>query len=151
MGEGVNKYSSKRRITERGHSAQLARNITKLESQIRNLKDEQLHIFDSKGNKLKFIQGKGARVSFNLKDIPKDAIHTHNHPLSLGKSGTEAIGHSFSRADISTAIKSNAKEMRAVTPTYTFSVKRPQGGWGDTKRALSDYKKVLKATDKKNG
>ena len=35
------------------------------------------------------------------------------------------------------AVSSNAKEMRAVTPTYTFSIKRPaKGYWGVTPREV---------------
>lgn len=67
---------------------------------------------------------------FDPKKIPANSILTHNHPRSLGTNGIRRIGNSFSSDDIRSAIKVNAKEMRAVTPTYTFSVKRPKGGWG---------------------
>lgn len=118
------------RATEKGYTAKMARNITGVEAKIRTEKDEQLHIFDFKGNRVKVIQGKGARVSLRGHKIPENSILTHNHPRALGKSGIEAIGNSFSANDIAIAINNNAAEIRAVTPTYTFSIKRPKGGWG---------------------
>lgn len=61
-----------------------------------------------------------------------------------------AIGNSFSKEDIMTAMEMNVKEMRAITPTYTFSIKRPKGGWniGDMKSFKREYKKIEKAVDK---
>lgn len=132
MGEGSHIYGVGRRATETGYTPKMIRNIVGLESRIRGNKDESLHFFDSKGNKVLDIQGKGAGVEWSPhKDkIPKNAIVTHNHPRSIGKTGIEAIGNSFSPQDIITALKNDAKEIRAVTPTYTFSMKRPKGGWG---------------------
>lgn len=42
------------------------------------------------------------------------------------------IGNSFSLHDIEIAIKHNVREIRAVTPTYTYSISRPSRGWGIT-------------------
>ena len=40
----------------------------------------------------------------------------------------------------------NAKEIRAVTPTYTFSMKRPKGGWGVSVKDFSAaYDKIYKS------
>jgi hypothetical protein len=62
----------------------------------------------------------------------KDCVFTHNHPLGWGaKDGTLGrIGNSFSIEDISLAVGSDLSEIRAVTPTFTFSMKRPRNGWG---------------------
>lgn len=121
--------------TEKGYNALMRQNILGTERSIRRRRDEELHVFDSKGNPVKAIQGKGAEVKFNGK-LPENSILTHNHPRALGKSGIKAIGNSFSGKDVVLAVSSNAKEMRAVTPTYTFSIKRPKGGWGATPREV---------------
>lgn len=115
--------------TEKGYNALMRQNILGTERNIRRRRDEELHVFDSRGNPVRSIQGKGTEVVVNGR-LPENAILTHNHPRALGKSGINAIGNSFSGHDIALAITSNAKEIRAVTPTYTFSLKRPKGGWG---------------------
>ena len=122
--------------TEKGYNALMRQNILGTERSIRRRRDEELHIFDSKGNLVKAIQGKGAEVKFNDK-LPENSILTHNHPRALGKSGIKAIGNSLSGKDVVLAVSSNAKEMRAVTPTYTFSIKRPaKGYWGVSPREV---------------
>lgn len=116
--------------TEKGYTAKMVKNIVGMEQKYRRNKDETLHVFNSKGDIVSSIGGKGAQVVFDPKKIPANSILTHNHPRSLGTNGIRRIGNSFSSDDIRSAIEVNAKEMRAVTPTYTFSVKRPKGGWG---------------------
>ena len=116
--------------TEKGYTAKMVKNIVGMEQKYRRNKDETLHVFNSKGDIVSSIGGKGAQVVFAPKKIPANSILTHNHPRSLGESGIRRIGNSFSSDDIRSAIRVNAKEMRAVTPTYTFSIKRPKGGWG---------------------
>lgn len=116
--------------TEKGYTQKMARNITLAEGTIRNNRDESLLVFSPEGDLLKRIQGKGPSVSYAGITIPENSIITHNHPRALGQKGIKAIGNSFSQDDIVSAVSTNAKEIRAVTPTYTFSVKRPKGGWG---------------------
>ena len=116
--------------TEKGYTAKMVKNIVGMEQKYRRNKDETLHVFNSNGDIVYSIGGKGAQVVFDRRNIPANSILTHNHPRSLGKSGIGRIGNSFSSDDIRYAISVNAKEMRAVTPTYTFSIKRPKGGWG---------------------
>ena len=45
------------------------------------------------------------------------------------------------------SVSVNAKEMRAVPPTYTFSIKRPKGGWGvsadEAKKAFADTDRIV--------
>ena len=78
----------------------------------------------------------------------KDCIFTHNHPRgwqepekSLGR-----IGNSFSPADMYLAIAHNVSEMRAVTPNYTFAMKRPEEGWGIT---ISKFEKLVNRENNK--
>lgn len=120
----------KKGVTEKGYNTKMVKNIVGMEQKYRRNKDETLHVFNSKGDIVSSIGGKGAQVVFKYSEIPANSILTHNHPRSLNESGIKRIGNSFSIDDIRTAIKTNAKEMRAVTPTYTFSIKRPNGGWG---------------------
>lgn len=94
--------------------------------------------FSQSGNLLKSVGGKGAQVAYDPKDIPANSILTHNHPRSLGATGIRRIGNSFSVQDIVSAVNVNAREIRAVTPTYTFSVKRPKGGWGGSAKQVGD-------------
>lgn len=123
--------------TEKGYTAKMVKNIVGMEQKYRRNKDETLHVFNAKGDIVSSIGGKGAQVIFDAKKIPANSILTHNHPRSLGSSGIKRIGNSFSVDDLKSAITTNAKEMRAVTPTYTFSVKRPKGGWGASEEEVS--------------
>lgn len=136
-----------RGYTEKGYTNKMIKNIVGIEQKYRRNKDETLHVFNSKGELVFSIDGKGARVVFNPRKIPANSILTHNHPRSLGKSGIRRIGNSFSSDDIRTAIRVNAKEMRAVTPTYTFSIKRPKGGWGvsanEATKAFADANRTV--------
>lgn len=135
--------------TEQGYTAKMKRNILGTERVYRNNKDETMVVFSGDGTQVASFQGKGNRVEFNPARVPDDSIITHNHPLSIGKTGVGAIGHSFSKNDIVAAVGVNAREMRAVTPTYTFSIKRPKGGWGaseaQVKRAYTRIDKQVKA------
>lgn len=137
--------------TEKGYTKKMAKNILGMEKKYRNNKDETLHVFSPKGDIIASVGGKGAQVKFNAKNVPANSILTHNHPRSIGKKGINAIGNSFSRDDIISAVVTNAKEMRAVTPTYTFSVKRPKNGWGGTPEEIyKAYNAANQAMRKKN-
>lgn len=126
--------------TEQGYTEKMKRNILGMERAYRNNKDETLHVFTPQGDLVRSIGGKGAKVVYSRSDVPENSIMTHNHPRSIGTTGIRRIGNSFSPADISSAIAANASEIRAVTPTYTFSIKRPAGGWGITaKQAKTAY------------
>ena len=127
------------RETEQNYSGLMKQNVLSTEMSIRRKKNEELHVFDSKGNYLMSFQGRGNSVR-NIEGIPENSIITHNHPRALGRSGIQAIGNSFSADDIITAVTFNAKEIRAVTPTYTFSIKRPKSGWGVT---ISEVKRAF--------
>lgn len=87
----------------------------------------------------------------------KDCVLTHNHPRGWGFSEKSLgrIGNSFSPADIYLAVSANLSEIRAVTPTYTFSLKRPKTGWGvsvnelnkvineEHQKCLSNFNKII--------
>ena len=134
-------------ITERGYSRRLQRNILARENNIRNNRDESLHYFDASGTELARLQGKGTSVRAPKGFVdPQGAIITHNHPRAIGRVGIMAIGNSFSSTDIMTAVRTDAQEMRVVTPTYTFSMRRPSQGWGAT---AAQVKKEYSAADRK--
>lgn len=126
--------------TEKGYSKQLAQAVLSRENAIRKNSNESLHLFDSNGKEIMAFQGKGTGVIISrsqAQSIPQNTIMTHNHPRALGRSGLASIGHSFSAYDIASAIRHNAAEIRAVTPRYTFSLKRPKGGWGISESELN--------------
>ena len=109
-----------------------SRAIAVAEESIRYNRYETAVAYDSKGNLLLNKKGGSRSISFTKDEIAKlkDSVFTHNHPSSLGQTGIRAIGTSFSHQDLTFAVNANLKEIRAVTPTYTFSVKRPKNGWG---------------------
>lgn len=106
------------------------------EQQIRRNRDESMHIFNDAGQEVFTQQGAGNHVRVARSQV--EAIHrtmnnmvvTHNHPTTKYPTGIKSIGNSFSKPDIVTSVNGNVKEMRAVTPKYTYSFKRPANGWG---------------------
>jgi hypothetical protein len=110
-----------RGATEAGYSAALARSVLNAEKGIKDNKNETAVIFDENGKEVFRKEGTRTGVSYPGK-YGTDRIMTHNHP------GPDAP---FSSSDLRDAVKFNMKEMRAVSRNYTFSVKRPKGGWGD--------------------
>lgn len=129
----------------------MVKNIVGIEQKYRNNKDETLHVFTPTGDIVTSVGGKGAKVEFKASQVPPNAILTHNHPRAIGQTGIKGIGNSFSMQDIASAVMCNAKEMRAVTPTYTFSIKRPKGGWGgDYKSIANEFNKVSNQVFKNN-
>lgn len=150
MGEGIHTIKSVPktdrsylRDTEKGLNRREAYTVNKMESQIRNRKTEKGYVIDSDGN----VTGESIRSSshtakFLSRDLKKDSIVTHNHPTegaNSGLYGTMAgrIGVPLSTADIRAAVTHDLKEVRAVTPTYTWSLRRPKGGWGNTQEVLN--------------
>ena len=140
---GIDETDLSRGRTEEGYTKQMVENILFAEAGIRFNRDETAFVFDSAGNFLLQFDGKGASVTLG-NNIPKNSIITHNHPTSIGKTGFRAIGNSFSQNDILTAVQLDAKEMRAVTPTYTFSIKRPEKGWNVS---ITNLKRALREAD----
>lgn len=119
----------------------LHRKISNMEREIRmNKKLETGVVFDSKGNILVDKRGKAYNVSFTEDECKrmKDCIMTHNHPRGWGypENSLGRIGNSFSPEDIYLAVNWNLAEMRAVTPNFTFIMKRPEQGWNIAMKEL---------------
>lgn len=138
-----------RRDTEKGLNKQEAFTISRLEAQIRNRKTEKGYVIGEDG-KVIGESTKSTRDSarFDPRALKKDSIVTHNHPY-VGNKGRRLydtmagrIGVPFSPADVSLAIRHDVKEIRAVTPTYTWSIRRPAGGWGDTLEIMRDIRSM---------
>lgn len=133
--------------TEEGYTEKMKKNILSVEQADRMRSAEMIRVFSKDGRLLHSERGGEDWAHVDDDKVPKDAIITHNHPSSLGAEGIMSIGQSFSGDDIIEALKLNLKELRAVTPRYTFSLKRPKGGWGVSKddfvkaysKASSDY------------
>jgi len=116
-------------------TSELYDKIAEKENEIRmNKKFETAVVFDDEGNIVFEKKGEQYSIAFTNNEVElfKDKIFTHNHPRgwespdgSMGR-----IGNSFSPADILIAINSDIKEIRAVTPNFTFIMVRPSSGWG---------------------
>ena len=109
--------------------------IVEAEDKIRmNRSFETAVVFDESGNEVYRKKGAKSSVSFYDNEIQlfKNKIFTHNHPggWKFDDNSIKRAGSSFSSNDVVTAIRSDMKEIRAVTPHYTFALKRPSGGWG---------------------
>lgn len=80
--------------------------------------------------------GQSRQVVFTSEECRKlkNTIMTHNHPSGWAypENSVRRIGNSFSEDDILMAVRYDLAEMRAVTPNYTFVLKRPEKGWGVT-------------------
>lgn len=138
-------------IKQKWNERKLYNKITNTENEIRlNKSFETGILFDRNGNVV--IDKRGAKYSVAFTDEEcakmKDCVFTHNHPRgwqepekSLGR-----IGNSFSPADMYLAIAHNVSEMRAVTPNYTFAMKRPEEGWGIT---ISKFEKLVNRENNK--
>lgn len=122
--------------------------LIKQENIIRKNNFETGILVDQNGKVILTKGGAKYEVKFEPQEIPmmKDCVLTHNHPRgweykenTLGR-----IGNSFSTADILLAVHANLAEIRAVTPTHTFIMQRPDKGWG------VDYKKIKKVLEEEN-
>ena len=99
----------------------LARSLAARESAIRGNNFETLYALDANGNEIFKKVGSSHEVSYGMDGHKtKDAIVTHNHPG----------GASFSHQDVAGMVYYDQKEMRATGQEYTFSIKRPEKGWG---------------------
>lgn len=138
-------------IKQKWNERKLYNKITNTENEIRlNKSFETGVLFDKNGNVV--IDKRGAKYSVEFTDEEcakmKDCIFTHNHPRGWQEpeKSLERIGNSFSPADMYLAIAHNVSEMRAVTPNYTFAMKRPEEGWGIT---ISKFEKLVNRENNK--
>jgi hypothetical protein len=109
--------------------------VIEVENEIRENKQFETGVaFDRDGNIVLDKRGASCSVSFTDEECKavKDCVFTHNHPRGwTAKENTLGrIGNSFSLEDILFSVSNNVAEIRAVTPTYTFAMKRPENGWG---------------------
>ena len=113
----------------------LQRNLSAHESAIRGNNYETLIVFDENGNMLVNKKGSAHSVEYGADGVKTtNAIVTHNHPG----------GASFSWQDVGGMVYWNQKEMRATGKEFTFSLKRPENGWGVTpKTAVTKFKRAL--------
>lgn len=131
--------------------------VANTEADIRmNTRHETAVVIDSRGNVL--VDKRGASYSVVFTDdecsLMKDAIVTHNHPRGWAVPERELgrIGNSFSMEDLILAISRDVAELRAVTPNYTFVMRRPVNGWGVFwKDLMEDYKRENKKLGKELG
>ena len=107
--------------TERGYTRDFAKNVFAAEASIKDYSVEHGIVFDERGNIISHDIGNENSVGFDPRVI-RDRVVTHNHP-----DGWDA--HGLSGADLKAVVQGNMKELRAVTSTHVFSVKRPAGGW----------------------
>lgn len=116
--------------TMQGYSSELQKAVTLRENSIRFNDSESMTAFDENGNILFEKQGNATSVTFYSADV-RDRIITHNHPgiATIDDRGRQIKSNSLSKEDVVSAVGTNAKEMRAVTQNYRFSIKRPEGGW----------------------
>jgi hypothetical protein len=125
-GSGFGSRSSVGDESMRGMSAKLKKVLKEREDLIRmNNMFEMGTVYDEKGNVI-FQNNRGEKSSVWLGNDYENRIVTHNHPGE--KKEGQAL--SLSPDDMFLAASHNAKEMRAVTEHYTYSLRRPKKGWG---------------------
>lgn len=132
--------------TEQGHSEKLRKAVLEAESNNRKFSYERATILDQDGNVVIDKSGSKHKVTFSPFEVVrmKDTILTHNHPNESKSHWWGAIGSPFSREDVLAAAQIDLAEIRAVTPTYTFSLKRPEKGWGDVYAIKARYAALSK-------
>lgn len=123
-----------------------------LEQRNSTRKTEQMNIVDENGNVIFSKNGTKGRVKIYPYEGVKmeNKVVTHNHPGGEFGSGMGArIGVAVNGHDVSTAMIYNAKEIRASTEGYVFSVKRPKGGWrGNPSSVAKDFDRAFSASKK---
>ena len=135
-----------------GHSRGLDVALSDTEAKIRKLKTERIYAYDQNGKEISHST-RGTSTSTKLPSgyNYKDAILTHNHPgKGLTNNIAGRIGRSFSSADIAIAVTHNAAEVRAITSSYTYSMKRPKNGWGIStpRQAVNVARKIKEKRNK---
>jgi SPP1 gp7 family putative phage head morphogenesis protein len=123
---------------QKGKNATISYNdVIAVEEKIRmNKSFETAVLFDANGKEFFRKKGGKSKVGFTADELQlfRDSVFTHNHPAGWGypEGSLMRVGNSFSNADVLVAAKYNVSEVRAVTPYYTFVMKRPKNGWPET-------------------
>ena len=151
----VNEYLDKNVLKSVGDK-KLDINLTAVENEIRMNKSYETGVLvDKKGKILIDKRGESFEVGFTKDEtlLMKDCVLTHNHPRGWGfpENSLGRVGNSFSIEDLTLAVAYDLAEIRAVTPNYTFSMKKPDKGWGvDWKTMKREYDKLEKKLLKEN-
>lgn len=129
---------------------QLYLSVVAKEKEIRMNKVYETAIsFNKNGEVVLNKDGQSRHVTFTVEECRKlkNTIMTHNHPSGWAypENSVRRIGNSFSEDDILMAVRYDLAEMRAVTPNYTFVLKRPEKGWRVTPE---DFHEVYKSVNK---
>ena len=103
------------------------------EDAIRPLRHEVAIWSDRQGNELGRRVDSISEVTFNAAEVAsmRDAIFTHNHPggWNYPESDPRRTGNSLSDDDFVFARRTDVAELRVVTPSRRFSIRRPSPGW----------------------
>jgi len=146
----IEKLRQKKSDTESGMTPEQKRAVNSIEEEYRDRHTETGFIVGENGRILtKTIKSRSNQATFDLglvRMYGNDAVITHNHPNhefdSNGKytgdgSGLgQRVGVSLSGEDIALAAYADAKEMRASSPNYTYSIRRGENGWCASPREL---------------
>lgn len=131
-------------------SAAAQKTLKAQEESIRRMGVEYGVVMDEKGN----VIWKGTDNSDHQVRIlapAQNMIVTHNHPLQGRSKGRDRAddGGSFSKQDFQYARGIDAKEMRAVTGKYTFSIRRPATGWNPGSKDEGAYRRAKARVDRR--
>lgn len=112
---------------------QLYLSVVAKEKEIRMNKAYETAISFNKNEKVVLNKdGQSRHVAFTVEECRKlkNTIMTHNHPSGWAypENSVRRIGNSFSEDDILMAVRYDLAGMRAVTPNYTFVLKRSEKG-----------------------
>ena len=136
-----------RHNTEGGMTKAQRAAVDKFEQKKQDAKTERIAAIDENGKTLyRSTTGTDRHTSIPSHLHLEDTVLTHNHPHARVDSRDMAgrIGNSFSGADLNTAVHFNAKEIRAKTANYVYSMRRPSGGWNTTpEQAAREWDKAL--------
>lgn len=161
MGEGSHIYGVRRRSanpsqarlearsnTEGGLTREQKATVLAAEARIRNFRTEHGVVVDRDGREIYRTSGSSSRVYIPGAYLRPDSVFTHNHPLPRDLTDNLAgrVGVPLSGQDIIVAARNNLAEVRAVTTSYTFSVRRPANGWGsiDLRAFAEDYARATR-------
>lgn len=117
--------------------------VLKTENSIKNNDYETFYAYDTKGNLLATVTGNAGRV-----DIPADVVNkvaksknvvlTHNHP-----SQNDGQTYPLSLEDLVAASTMNAKTIRAVGKTATYSITRNGDKWQTPQELSVAYNRIF--------
>ena len=110
------------------------RAVTAWEDKNRDFKTEHTVLVDEQGRidprgKVQVGSGSSSRARISSAAMVENGVLTHNHPSNSTGDIAGRVGVPLSGQDVWVAAKYNLKEVRAVSPHYTYSVRRPAGGW----------------------